>query len=145
TGRIEPLAKQRQDAPARPRNERAVLERPARVAYRLAGIDGFQPSEVLEAGGRAEFGPWTRALPRAGVGGRLQVASHPGRGCVPAGRAEAAEHAPFRRLLIYMEKLRIVFPGEGLDRFRHEGMRADLDCLADTKEFVERHCAASRV
>ena len=44
-----------------------------------------------------------------------------------------------------MEGLRVVFARERLDRLGLECVAAEIDDLAEAEEFVERHCAASRV
>src|SRR5262245_32582867 len=84
---IEASRTQRSHAPARLRRQRPVLDRGASVADGFAGIDRLQPFEVLEPGRWPEFQLRPRAVPWAAFGGAgFDVALHPRRGRVPAGR-----------------------------------------------------------
>jgi hypothetical protein len=55
-----------------------------------------------------------------------------------AGRAKPTEDAALRRLFIDMERLRVVFAGESLDRLGLELVRAKDRGDADAEEFAKR-------
>lgn len=119
-------------------------ERPAREGDGFAGIDGLQPFEVLKTGRGTELGCLAGSVPGllAGVLASLEVVLHPGRGRVPARRAEPAEDAVLGFVLVHVEALWIVFGGKRLDLVGLEGMRAERDRFADAEIGVEGHAAS---
>src|SRR5690606_33596641 len=93
---------------------------------RLAGVDGPQPLQVLEAGGGAEYRPVNRPETVPSLFFLLQeIVLHPVCAGVPARGAQRAEYGAARRFLVSMERLRVKFLGESLDLLGGEGVRAE--------------------
>src|SRR6185369_1225294 len=111
----------------------------------VADIDRLQPFEIAKAERGADAGNRLAARPHA-LGqppAVIDVEPHPHDRRVPAGSAQRAEVRALRRDFVDMEILRVETAGESLDRFRGEGVAAELEDVADLDVLEKLHDAAA--